>query len=208
METGGVKGERREAKVPETPVWVPTLEVHGEARAAKLAATRRWVRQRFVATKTPSNWHKIRHPFAATDVGVVGSAVSSKSSQRCLRSEVRADRLLAGERTGSGGRGGDKHTNPPLDLRTLPHQVFDKDFVPSAAIPFVRHVGKNRRDTKKDTCVSASQCKQGHGNKHNTTRAHVFARKTLPSLSKPPEDQQRSCILREDGGNRGAPWAI
>ena len=57
METGGEKGERREAKVPETPVCVPTLEVDGEDRAAKLAATRRWVRQRCVATKTPSNWH-------------------------------------------------------------------------------------------------------------------------------------------------------
>ena len=44
---------------PCSPVWVPTLEVDGEDRAAKLAATRRWVRQRCVATKTPSNWHRM-----------------------------------------------------------------------------------------------------------------------------------------------------
>ena len=156
-------GERRDSKVPETPVWVPTLEVDGEDRAAKLAATRRWVRQMCRHEDPFQLAQDVRHSFAATDVGVVGSAASSKSSQRCLRSKVCADRLLGGERTGSGGRDGDTHTNPPLDLRTLPHQVFDEDFVPSAAIPFVRHVGKNRRDTKKDTCESALQCKQGHG---------------------------------------------
>ena len=80
-----MKGERREAKVPETPVWVPTLEVHGEARAAKLAATRRWVQQRFVATKTPSNWHRIRHPFAPRKLHVF---ICVGHSQTKIGSEV------------------------------------------------------------------------------------------------------------------------
>ena len=131
--------------------------------------------------------HDVRHPFAATDVGVVGSAASSKSFQWCLRSEVCADPLLCGETTGSGW--GDKHPNSPLDLRTLPHRVFDVDVVPITVILFVRHVGKNRRNTKKDTCESASQCEQGHALEHTTERAHVFAQKTLLSLSKPPGDQ-------------------
>ena len=159
-----VEGGRREAKVPGGASKGSSCETGCNAEVGTAEMCR---------NEDPFQLAQdVLHPFAATDVGVVGSAVSSKSSQRCLRSKVCADRLLAGERTGSGGRDGDKHTNPHLDLR---HQVFDEDFVPSTVIPFVRHVGKNRRDTKKDTCVSTSQCKQGHGFKHITTRAHMFA---------------------------------